>query len=115
FEASYRPPPARLISQGGPVPDLGSNLPALHCFRADFAAMSSFPRAGGLGVRQVPAAAPDAGDAAGGCLQVCMERLFDLVFAHTLPGVNETVKASFKTPLETLQYLQSLVGVVLDR
>ena len=92
-----------------------SDLP-LHCFRADFAAMNSFGAiAGGLGVRQVPTAAPDAGDAAGGCLQVCMERLFDLVFAHTLPGVNETVKASFKTPLETLQYLQSLVGVVLDR
>lgn len=89
---------------------------ALFFHGRDTAAMSSFgATAGGLGVRQVPTAAPDAGDAAGGCLQVCMERLFDLVFAHTLPGVNETVKASFKTPLETLQYLQSLVGVVLDR
>ena len=89
---------------------------ALFFHGRDTVVMSSFgATAGGLGVRQVPTAAPDAGDAAGGCLQVCMERLFDLVFAHTLPGVNETVKASFKTPLETLQYLQSLVGVVLDR
>jgi hypothetical protein len=43
-----------------------------------------------------------------------MDRLFDLVFSSTTTGMNEKVKANFKTPLQTLTYLQSLVGIVLD-
>ena len=41
-------------------------------------------------------------------------RLFELVFTQTLPGINSTVKASFKTPLQTLHYLEALVSVVLE-
>lgn len=42
------------------------------------------------------------------------DRLFELVFTQTLPGINSTVKASFKTPLQTLHYLEALVSVVLE-
>ena len=42
-----------------------------------------------------------------------MDALFDLVFTESLPGINERVKASFRTPFRTLHYLQSLVSVVL--
>lgn len=42
-----------------------------------------------------------------------MDELFDLVFNKSLPGINERVKASFRTPFRTLHYLQSLVSVVL--
>ena len=43
------------------------------------------------------------------------DELFALVFSpDTLPGVNSTVQASFKTPLQTLHYLEALVSAVLD-
>jgi hypothetical protein len=43
------------------------------------------------------------------------DELFALVFSpDTLPGVNSTVQASFKSPLQTLHYLEALVSAVLD-
>jgi hypothetical protein len=46
-------------------------------------------------------------------LSVCMDKLFDFVFTTSLPGMNERVKTPFRTPFQTLHYLQSLVSVVL--
>jgi hypothetical protein len=46
-------------------------------------------------------------------LSVRMDKLFDFVFTSSLPGMNERVKTPFRTPFQTLHYLQSLVGVVL--
>ena len=46
-------------------------------------------------------------------LSVRMDKLFDFVFTASLPGMNERVKTPFRTPFQTLHYLQSLVGVVL--
>lgn len=51
---------------------------------------------------------------AGDDLSAAMDRLYLLVFSHSLPGVNEKVKSNFKTPFQMLHYLQSLVSVVLD-
>jgi hypothetical protein len=48
------------------------------------------------------------------CLAYQMDKLFELVFIHTMPDVNEKVKKNFKTPFQIMHYLQSLVSVVLD-
>jgi len=47
-------------------------------------------------------------------LAACMDKLFELVFTRTLPDINEQVKGNFKTPLQIIVFLQSLVDVVLN-
>ena len=46
-------------------------------------------------------------------LSTRMDELFNFVFTSNLPNINDRVKANFKTPFQTLHYLQSLVSVVL--